>query len=733
MAGQPPSFAPVRPPSLPLYLAGAAAQIAGLSAVANQVSEPLFGWFTILLTLIGAATAFILRGRGKTPPFLQVGIVAVGIVLMFALRGSGLFAGIIPLESQGSQEILLVSALALTATFCTFLWINDEAVAFSCVWSIAMIGLTGTVNINRELIIAFIFFLAAATFLLVHQNSLAQSGGASANPLQASNAESRGANRLLRTQGLMALLAWGGSLVLGFIVAIPVQMVGRNLSLNTIIQRLQVPPTPVKRGPARPRLSFDNLNSFVVGIGPVDDDPSERVQVLTEAPHYWRGRTFDQYTGKSWVSTLPTQGEDISPTEGGEGSSGFNKFVLPVIEKSRHKTQRVTHHFRIGSGIFGPLYHASEPRLARAPLYHVIQREDNTLSAGRGLGAEYEIDSDVADPSPGELRKSGTKYPQIVSERYLDKGPPSTALAELMQEATKGAATNPYDRMQAIRRFVANRCLYTREARAVPSDQDAAVFFLNESKEGYCDLYATSFTILCRYAGVPARVATGFAPGTPASADNTPPVPSGDKRQWYSLRGSDLHAWTEVYFNGFGWVAFDATQDTGGTVTPERTPEPIKKQVGWREIWAKNTFAIVCIGLGLAGMLFVVANEFLGRFTPRLALRSGKQFQSSNSVVMLYLKTVRKVERRGARRADTMTPAEYLRYLQKFAPTVAVAMEPLTQLTERALYGPDTLSEAEKAEADRASRAVNEALRKFRPTPAEKPTPSKGAASGANR
>jgi len=58
--------------------------------------------------------------------------------------------------------------------------------------------------------------------------------------------------------------------------------------------------------------------------------------------------------------------------------------------------------------------------------------------------------------------------------------------------------------------------------------------------------------MLSRAAGIPARMAVGFLPGT---ADG----PGGGR----IVRVSDAHAWPELYFEGLGWVPFEPTPSRG--------------------------------------------------------------------------------------------------------------------------------------------------------------------------
>ncbi len=67
-----------------------------------------------------------------------------------------------------------------------------------------------------------------------------------------------------------------------------------------------------------------------------------------------------------------------------------------------------------------------------------------------------------------------------------------------------------------------------------------------ESKEGYCNYFATAFTLLARAQGIPARFVQGFC------------VPT--KGRLETKVYSDMaHAWPEVYLEDIGWIPFEPT------------------------------------------------------------------------------------------------------------------------------------------------------------------------------
>ncbi len=72
--------------------------------------------------------------------------------------------------------------------------------------------------------------------------------------------------------------------------------------------------------------------------------------------------------------------------------------------------------------------------------------------------------------------------------------------------------------------------------------------FLFKTKRGYCEHYASSFTVLMRLAGLPARVVTGYQGGEINPIDG-----------YMTIRQSDAHAWSEVFLEKKGWVRIDPT------------------------------------------------------------------------------------------------------------------------------------------------------------------------------
>ena len=78
--------------------------------------------------------------------------------------------------------------------------------------------------------------------------------------------------------------------------------------------------------------------------------------------------------------------------------------------------------------------------------------------------------------------------------------------------------------------------------------QHTADEFWFDRKAGFCEHMASAFAVLMRAAGVPERIVTGYQGGQLNAVDN-----------FWVVRQSDAHAWTEVWLAGQGWVRVDPT------------------------------------------------------------------------------------------------------------------------------------------------------------------------------
>lgn len=94
---------------------------------------------------------------------------------------------------------------------------------------------------------------------------------------------------------------------------------------------------------------------------------------------------------------------------------------------------------------------------------------------------------------------------------------------------------------------------FTYSLNPTTARHDVIDQFLFESKSGFCEHFATSFVLMMRAAGIPARVVTGYQGGE-------------KNKDYFIIRQSDAHAWAEVWLTEQGWVRIDPT----ATVAPER-------------------------------------------------------------------------------------------------------------------------------------------------------------------
>lgn len=171
----------------------------------------------------------------------------------------------------------------------------------------------------------------------------------------------------------------------------------------------------------------------------------------------------------------------------------------------------------------------------------------------------------------------------------MPKGPLYDSIRKLALEITKNAQT-PVDKVIAIRDYFLQtdkegkriyRYTLTPGAPSDPNIPNSTMLsnFLFRTHAGYCTYYAGASLFMLRSVGVPARFTTGFAT-----------IDRSDKNKgWYWFYASQAHAWTQVYFPGYGWLDFDMTignDDQKEAPKPDGTP-PLPPPEPWLVIDGK--------------------------------------------------------------------------------------------------------------------------------------------------
>jgi protein-glutamine gamma-glutamyltransferase len=262
----------------------------------------------------------------------------------------------------------------------------------------------------------------------------------------------------------------------------------------------------------------------------LSDEVAFRVRFTSAAPpaaeRYWRGPVLDSFDGHTWKRS----------------TSGFAG--APPLEP------------------LGPAYRYTVMMEPHQHRWIFMLDWPATWDLPRaGLTSDYTLTQ--PDPLSRAVDVIGTSYTRVQSSqdlaknvRWRDLQQPqrrNPRTQQLAQELRSAHADDMELVGAVLSMFRQQAFFYTLTP---PKLSDNSVDdFLFDTKRGFCGHYASAFAALMRAAGIPARVVTGYQGGTLN--------PYGD---YWILRQSDAHAWTEIWIDGRGWMRIDPT----ASIAPER-------------------------------------------------------------------------------------------------------------------------------------------------------------------
>ncbi|MFI9241292.1 DUF3488 and DUF4129 domain-containing transglutaminase family protein [Streptomyces sp. NPDC053086] len=176
-------------------------------------------------------------------------------------------------------------------------------------------------------------------------------------------------------------------------------------------------------------------------------------------------------------------------------------------------------------------------------------------------GETYQVTSLDVQPTAEQLA-SAPQPPAALRGEYT-KVPSSLpkVVARTAREITAGANSHYEEAVKLQDYFAVTGGFQYDTSVKVGRGPEAIANFLKR-KEGFCVHFSFAMAAMARTLGIPARVAVGFAPGTP-QADGT-----------IAVNQKDAHAWPELYFEGVGWTRFEPTPTRGTTPSYTQSDTP---------------------------------------------------------------------------------------------------------------------------------------------------------------
>jgi transglutaminase-like putative cysteine protease len=318
--------------------------------------------------------------------------------------------------------------------------------------------------------------------------------------------------------------------------------------------------------------------------------PNKRTRVLqvrgSPTASYWRATTLDSFADDRWDEDLtlasPRQEDTraefsteklaMMPSEAADPGTWTRADVTVEALRDRHL---------VGPSV--PIAYDTR----RLPQVQYASGAIGIVPRPVARGDEYTAWGYAPRPKPSALAKSPAVYPPLIADdgfyRTVERGVLVPLFGDAGREqwaretfafdrrlkayeplyqqalAIAGEARNPYAATVALEAWFRTGGGFTydesppRSRAGVPP----LVFFVRQSKTGYCQHYAGAMALMLRYLGIPSRVAAGFTSGTY----------DRERRVW-NVSDRNAHTWVEVWFQGFGWLPFDPTPGRGNLSGP---------------------------------------------------------------------------------------------------------------------------------------------------------------------
>ncbi|WP_276941136.1 transglutaminase domain-containing protein [Ferrimicrobium acidiphilum] len=257
--------------------------------------------------------------------------------------------------------------------------------------------------------------------------------------------------------------------------------------------------------------------------------------VHIDAPYYWQAATYNTFNGLGWSNKGPSStfeqlagGSDVpilSPYF--EGNHDFHVSAA-ISDVGPHP---LTNLFYTGSPLKFSVTSTVHTRSGRIEVQGVRSYTVSALEPLYNLASLKRLANGVV---PRNLRVD-LELPSNLSPRVKQ-------LAKRLASGTSG----PFNVAMLIKQYLDTHYRYSYQVGT--TTHNIVNEFLFVDRQGYCDQFSTSFIMMMRSLGIPARWVVGYDAGTYIKS-----------RDGYLIRQVDAHSWAQIWINGAGWVSIDPT------------------------------------------------------------------------------------------------------------------------------------------------------------------------------
>ena len=643
-------------------LMGVGSALAAYSA-GQSVGQPDIAWFFVQWIVIGTIISFLVRSVGRKSIWIRADAflypVAVGGAIFFGRSLNGL------LPNDGFPLQLLaacwLSWMLVVGSFVTW---RDSTLLFQAVPAIALFGLVGCYDTFRDVTYAFFGFLIclATVFARAHGREMlkqaVESGYFGKAETGGTTDESEQAERI--SAGPWKWVAGPEWALASALVIVLLSLLGAPViqqSVSGVAGIVKVTAPPIRSTPASSLSNaVDNSNTVLVGRGPNTGLSSAQLYAVQgPVSAYWRTGIYDTYVGRGWRRTATL----LAPESRGYATEEIKypretDFAIQLLRQSQVVP------------VPGEVSFWATPQI-------VVQRYAG-LWEGQGEPISTIYQGKVLQNDPSFVPRSANRLlPTEIQPNAQITGIPIDVI-RLAQDVAQGAKSD-YEKAKRIQAEIARRVMYNLNAAATPSTLDPVSYCLFEQKEGYCDLFASSMTLMARSVGIPARYVQGYLP----DAENR------DNQGRELILDRDYHAWSELFFKEAGWVIFDATEGAEQVPGGERGSS-VDNTPWYQKPWVQNVIN------GLIGLIVVVGLFFGWR---SYVAQKGKVTTRSETEAAYHRFAQALAKHAKLRRVVGQTPQELYSLVRPNLGSLEPKANELNRRFTVSLYGPSPMTETE--------------------------------------